>query len=491
MLPSGRTEGPGVQPLGRVRWNARRRIERSRPGEEREHPAHPDTHQVMRREASGAHGVYGGVKRERLRDVQVSINESGTSASFRQPHRPASAISCPVLPSHPRLQKVVRGATGDVRLTASRCRVELQKGVLLVLVQLHDGRLVAATITIVRRAEHRHHIAVVAPIVTLHDQLVGARNQRQAVGAVEQLRNVLPERVAGAARRYAPAAAVVGVGPQQITHRALVRHLLHPIQRPDLIQRVHRGRQAAVQTQNAVVDQRCQRHIVEHVGKILPHVGVAVLSQALIVKAVHLGDLARLVIAAQDGHSPRIPQLETDERGDRLHRVVAAVHVVAHEEVVGVRALAAYFEQLQQVVKLTVNVATHGHRAADRLYVGLAQKNLLGTLTQRLDVLLGQRPTVFRQQLGDPHIQIHTTTTTSSSSSTAAMSARCCTGHRRVREAVARRLARAQHHRLHRGVVGHAGGAGGVVEATGSDASGEDTHNPLGMRTVKTNTRLV
>ena len=37
-----------------------------------------------------------------------------------------------------------------------------------------------------------------------------------------------------------------------------------------------------------VVDQGCERKVVEEVCEVLPHVGVSVLTQALVVEAVHL-----------------------------------------------------------------------------------------------------------------------------------------------------------------------------------------------------------
>ena len=37
-----------------------------------------------------------------------------------------------------------------------------------------------------------------------------------------------------------------------------------------------------------VVDQGCERKVVEEVCEVLPHVGVSVLPQALVVEAVHL-----------------------------------------------------------------------------------------------------------------------------------------------------------------------------------------------------------
>lgn len=57
----------------------------------------------------------------------------------------------------------------------------------------------------------------------LHNQLVGTGHKREAVGVIEGLRDVLAEGVAGATGRDAPAAAVVGVRPQQVTHGTLRR----------------------------------------------------------------------------------------------------------------------------------------------------------------------------------------------------------------------------------------------------------------------------
>jgi len=54
------------------------------------------------------------------------------------------------------------------------------------------------------------------------------------VGLVELGADVAAEKVAGAARRQAPALDVLRVAPQQVAHGAVVRHLLLPVDRPDL-----------------------------------------------------------------------------------------------------------------------------------------------------------------------------------------------------------------------------------------------------------------
>ena len=120
-------------------------------------------------------------------------------------------------------------------------------------------------------------------------------------------------------------------------------------QRLCVIERRREGERESAGT-HLVVDEGREGQEVEQVGEVLPDVGVAVLAQALVVEAVHLGDLARLVVAAQDRDAVAVPHLERDEERHRLDRVVAAVDVVAHEEVVGVGRVATDAEQLGQVV---------------------------------------------------------------------------------------------------------------------------------------------
>ena len=80
------------------------------------------------------------------------------------------------------------------------------------------------------------------------------------------------------------------------------------------------------------------------------------------------------MVSSQDGDAVPVPNFECDEQRNRLDAVVAAVHVVAHEQVVGFRRRAADFEEFDEIVELSVNVS------ADRD----------GTLDSRDILLLGQ-----------------------------------------------------------------------------------------------------
>ena len=74
---------------------------------------------------------------------------------------------------------------------------------------------------------------------TFHDELMSPCDERQAVVVVESLRNVLAECVASATGRYSPPTAVVRIRPEEIAHGSFMRNLLHPVDRPDMVESVN------------------------------------------------------------------------------------------------------------------------------------------------------------------------------------------------------------------------------------------------------------
>lgn len=111
-----------------------------------------------------------------------------------------------------------------------------------------------------------------------------------------------------------------------------------------------RQRQQGPEEAYLVVDQSCQREIVEQIRKALPDIRIPIFPQTFIVKPVNLSDLPGFVISSQDGYSVTISEFEGDEQGDSLDGVVASIDVIAHEEVVCVGGITAYAEELGQVM---------------------------------------------------------------------------------------------------------------------------------------------
>jgi hypothetical protein len=130
----------------------------------------------------------------------------------------------------------------------SGCRIKLYKGVLEVLIYVHEGCLVPAPVAVVGRREDRRDVFVVSGGITLgygstyiHHQLMSSSDHLEVIVVVELFGDVLTEGVTGTSRVDPPSTPVVGVRPKQVAHWAFVGHLLLPIQVFDVVQGFDRG----------------------------------------------------------------------------------------------------------------------------------------------------------------------------------------------------------------------------------------------------------
>lgn len=132
-----------------------------------------------------------------------------------------------------------------------------------------------------------------------------------------------------------------------------------------------------MQAEYLTVNECGEGQIVEQISKVFPHVRIPIFAQTLVVESVDLGDLTGFMVAAEDGDSFTIADLEGHQQRHCLHRVVAAIDVVTHEQVICVGRPSTYSEQLHKIVKLSVDIAAHCHRAFYFLNVRLLSENLL------------------------------------------------------------------------------------------------------------------
>ena len=162
-----------------------------------------------------------------------------------------------------------------------------------------------------------------------------------------------------------------------------MRHFLLPVDGPQLVESVNRRTQASVDAEYLVLDQRSQGEVVKDVSAVPPDARGAVLPATLVVKPVYLRDLPRLVVPSDQCHPVRVAHLQGQKKEESLHRIVAPVHEIAKEEVVLVWTVSALLEELQQIVKLAVDVPAdlvskiYDHRRVYALDVALFHQDLL------------------------------------------------------------------------------------------------------------------
>ena len=68
-----------------------------------------------------------------------------------------------------------------------------------------------------------------------------------------------------------------------------------------------------MKAENACLNDCSKRKVIEERSEILPNVGISILSQALIVETINLGDLFGLMVTTENGDSLRIPDFHSDE----------------------------------------------------------------------------------------------------------------------------------------------------------------------------------
>lgn len=118
---------------------------------------------------------------------------------------------------------------------------------------------------------------------------------------------------------------------------------------------------------------------VEDLSKSSPDVERSILFDALVVKSVDLSDESGLMVASEQGYSVSVPYLEGQQEEEGLNAVPTPINIVAQKDVVGVWRIAPYFEELEQVVELPVNVTADGDRGSNFDNIGFIFKDLLGS----------------------------------------------------------------------------------------------------------------
>jgi len=184
-------------------------------------------------------------------------------------------------------------------------------------------------------------------------------NKLCTVPLIEYFNTVLSKNKASATWTHTPALNFFRVGPHEITHRSFVWNFLLSINSLDLIECVDAGREAAVHAKDGLVDDGGKRKEVHYLCAVAPHVYRPIFAKALIVKAIHLCDLTRLVVASNECDVLRVTHLESKQQQEGLHGVEAPIYEIAHEQIICARTVVAHSEQFHQIVELTMDITAN------------------------------------------------------------------------------------------------------------------------------------
>lgn len=96
------------------------------------------------------------------------------------------------------------------------------------------------------------------------------------------------------------------------------------------------------------------------------------------------------MVSSEKSDFIRVGGLEAEKVFDRFNAVESAVDVVADKDIALLRDFSTHPEQLHQIIKLSMNVAAHVDRRADKLHIRLLIENLKHSLAQLHEIRLLQ-----------------------------------------------------------------------------------------------------
>ena len=108
-------------------------------------------------------------------------------------------------------------------------------------------------------------------------------------------------------------------------------------------------------TKDLFVHNGGHRQAVEAVGESLPELNV-VTALALVVESIDAVDARALVVSTKNEKVFGVLDLVSQQQADCLQRLLATIHVVAEEQIVGLWGESTVLKQAQQVIVLTVNI---------------------------------------------------------------------------------------------------------------------------------------
>lgn len=150
-------------------------------------------------------------------------------------------------------------------------------------------------------------------LVAVHDKLMSTCDQVDVIDVVEFGCHLGSEQPSSASRRHSPSLNVLGVGPHEVAEWSFVRNFHPSIDKSHLIDGLDLWGEASVDAENLAFDNCADSKVIEDFSAVLPRVGIAVLSNGLIVESVHGRDLPSLVVSSEQSDVGWVLHLEAEK----------------------------------------------------------------------------------------------------------------------------------------------------------------------------------
>jgi hypothetical protein len=140
-----------------------------------------------------------------------------------------------------------------------------------------------------------------------------------------------------------------------------------------------------VHAQDSILYECRNGHIIEHLDECLPKLRL-VAPLALIKEAIDARNVLALVVASKEEHALRVLYFEREKQTQCFYALIAAIHVVAKEQVVRLWRHSNIIHETKQIVVLAVNIGAYNERRLQSQQHGLIFDDLADALYQRIDL---------------------------------------------------------------------------------------------------------
>jgi hypothetical protein len=135
--------------------------------------------------------------------------------------------------------------------------------------------------------------------------------------------------------------------------------------------------------QNIAVDDGSEREEVKSLVEVLPAVRITIFFVNLVQKTIHHRDVATLMVAPQKVDAVRMLNLEAEEEGDGLDRVIASVYEISNHYEFVVRHTSTLGKEVFDIIVLSMDITGQVYWRLYANNVGLLREDGLDHVAQR------------------------------------------------------------------------------------------------------------